>query len=134
MVGVQFRKKPKRDSKVEVDVTMRGEVKVNQFDILFFNREHTLPEQFPLRVTFLADASKNVAAKCEEKQSLSSQQQFKLWIQGLMNFVAELEEEKGFNRFPDRKGFMKSCKIVLWTIPVPAAIQYKNKRQKKASK
>ena len=68
MVGVQFRKKPKRDSKVEVDVTMRGEVKVNQFDILFFNREHTLPEQFPLRVTFLADASKNVAAKCEKKQ------------------------------------------------------------------
>ena len=28
---------------------------------------------------------------------------FKLWMQGLMTFVAELEEEKGFNRFPDRK-------------------------------
>jgi hypothetical protein len=93
-----------------------------------------LPEQFPLRVTFLADASKNVAAKCQKKQSLSSQQQFKLWMQQLMNFVAELEEEKGFNPFPDRKGFMKSCKIVLWTIPVTAAIEYKNKRQKKASK
>jgi hypothetical protein len=57
--------KSKRGSKVEVDVTMRVEVKVNQFDILYINREHALSEQFPLRVQFLADASKNVAAKCE---------------------------------------------------------------------
>ena len=64
--------KSKRGSKLEVDVTMRGEVKVNQFDILYINREHTLPEQFPLRVTFLADASKNVAAKCEKKLALCS--------------------------------------------------------------
>ena len=126
--------KSKKGSQVQVDVTMTGVVKVSQFDILYIKRENTLPEQFPLRVTFLADASKNVAAKCQKKQSLSSEQQLKLWMQQLMNFVAELEEEKGFNPFPDRKGFMKSCKIVLWTVPLSAAIEYKTKRQKKASK
>ena len=35
---------------------VRGEVQVNQFDILYINRKHALPEQFPLRVKFLADA------------------------------------------------------------------------------
>ena len=68
-------KKSKRDLKVEVDGTMRwvrGEVQVNQFDILYINREHALPEQFPLRVKFLADASKNVAAKCEKKLAICS--------------------------------------------------------------
>ena len=67
--------KSKRGSKVEVDGTMRwvrGEVQVNQFDILYINREHALPEQFPLRVKFLADASKNVAAKCEKKLAICS--------------------------------------------------------------
>ena len=123
--------KSKKGSPVVADVTMTGIVKVSQFDILYIKRENLLPEQFPLRVTFLADASKNVAAKCKEKQSLSSQEQLKLWMQQLMNFVAELEEEKGFNPLPDRKGFMKTCKIVLWTLPLSDALEYKNKKQKK---
>ena len=125
--------KSKKGSPVVADVTMTGIVKVSQFDILYIKRENILPEQFPLRVTFLADASKNVAAKCKDKQSLSSQEQLKLWMQQLMNFVAELEEEKGFSPLLDRKGFMKTCKIVLWTLPLSDALEYKNKKQKKAS-
>ena len=64
---------------------------------------------------------------------MSSQEQLKLWMQQLMNFVAELEEEKGFSPLLDRKGFMKTCKIVLWTLPLSDALEYKNKKQKKAS-
>ena len=123
--------KSKRGSKVEVNVTMRREVKVNQFHILYINREHVLPEQFPLRVQFLADASKNVAAKCEKKLALCS---------NIQTVDAKFDElcrgiggRKRFQSSSRSKGFMKSCKILLWTIPVPAAIQYKNKRQKKVA-
>ena len=89
---------------------VRGEVQVNQFDILYINREHALPEQFPLQVKFLADASKNVAAKCEKKLAICSNIQTP--DARFENFVAEVES-KGF-----RSGSrLKRCKIVLWTIP-----------------
>ena len=72
----------KKSAKVHCDVPMKEKVRVSQFDTLYIERESKVAELFPLRVTFLADPTKNVVARCMENQSLTSKQQFKLWMQG----------------------------------------------------
>ena len=110
---------------------MGDEIRVHQFDILYIGRKSVNDELYPLRVTFLTEATKTVVAKFPEDQELTSKRQFKLWMQGLMTFVADLEAEKGFSApYNDRKEYMKSCSIVLWFLRTEDQRTFLNKKQK----
>ena len=125
------RSKRRKERQILCDVSMQEEVRVHQFDILYIGRGSDDDELFPLRVTFLADATKTVVANFPEDQELTSKRQFKLWMQGLMNFVADLEAEKGFSApYTDRKQYMKTCNIVLWFVRTADQQMFRNKKQK----
>ena len=125
------RSQRKKEQTIYCDVSMGDEIRVHQFDILYIGRKSVNDELYPLRVTFLTEATKTVVAKFPEDQELTSKRQFKLWMQGLMTFVADLEAEKGFSApYNDRKEYMKSCSIVLWFLRTEDQRTFLNKKQK----
>lgn len=100
---------------------------------MYINREETCGDKFSMRITFISEATKTVVQSCQEHKTMKNSERLIQWIKSLLSLVSEMEEEKGFNHHEDQNSFRQSCKIVLWTIPLERALDWR-KRQRRSQK
>ena len=56
----------------ETNHEIKGEVRVQQFDIMCINREETCGDQFSVRITFISEATKTVVQSCQEHKTVKN--------------------------------------------------------------